>query len=151
MVAVTPPSYGQGLNGVVTMHDVVFDLFSRDAKFGPLPPTRPSFWRHIFPIFDRLVSSQWVNGGINFLFGTDLRLNLTQPDLLYRLSSPAEEYKQLRHSYFNWFRDPANVTGDQEPQKVPPFYGDAFGDYNDLGMVDLAVTSNTIRVVGAMG
>ncbi|HKG79798.1 MAG TPA: LodA/GoxA family CTQ-dependent oxidase, partial [Pyrinomonadaceae bacterium] len=141
MVAVTPPSYGQGLYGVVTMYDVVFDLFSRDPKFDPRPATQPSFWRDIFPIFDRLVTSQWVNGGINFLFGNGSPSDLTQPDLLYKLSSPAEEHKPLRTSYFNWFRNPADATGEQEPEKLPPFYGDAFGDFADVGMVDLAVTA----------
>jgi hypothetical protein len=141
MVAVTPPSYGQGLYGVVTMYDVVFDLFSRDAKFGPPAPARPSFWRDVFPIFERLVTSQWVNGGINFLFGNGSPSDLLQPDLLYKLSSPAEEHKPLRTSYFNWFRNPADAMGEQEPEKLPPFYGDAFGDFTDVGMVDLAVTA----------
>ncbi len=140
MVAVTPPSYGQGLYGVVTMYDVVFDLFVRDSNFATRAPERPSFWRHIFPIFDRLVTSQWVNGGVNFLFGNGSPSDLTDPDLLYKLSSPAEEFKPLRTSYFNWFRNPADALGDQEPQKLPPFYGDAFGDYTDVGMVDLPLT-----------
>jgi len=138
MVAVTPPSYGQGLYGVVTMYDVVSDLFSRDANFGL--PRRPSFWRNIFPIFERLVDSQWVNSGVSFLFGSGSPSDLTDPDLLYKLSSPAEEHKPLRTSYFNWFRNPADATAAQQQVKLPPFYGDAFGDYNDLGMDDLAVT-----------
>ena len=140
MVAVTPPSYGQGLYGVVTMYDVVFDLFARDPNFVTKPPERPSFWRHIFPIFDRLVTSQWVNSGVNFLFGNGSPSDLTDPDLLYKLSSPAEEFKPLRSSYYNWLRNPADALGDQEPQKLPPFYGDAFGDYTDVGMVDLPLT-----------
>ncbi len=138
MVAVTPPSYGQGLYGVVTMYDVVFDLFSRDAKFGR--PRRPSFWRDIYPIFDRLVGNQWVNSGVSFLFGSGSPSDLTEPELLYKLSSPAEEHKPLRTSYFNWFRNPADATGAQKPEKLPPFYGDAFGDFMDLGMDDLALT-----------
>ncbi len=138
MVAVTPPSYGQGLYGVVTMYDIVFDLFSRDPKFGR--PRRPSFWRDIFPIFERLVNSQWVNSGVSFLFGSGSPSDLTDPDLLFKLSSTAEENKPLRTSYFNWFRNPADSTTAQQPEKLPPFYGDAFGDFNDLGMDDLAVT-----------
>jgi hypothetical protein len=138
MVAVTPPSYGQGLYGVVTMYDVVFDLFSRDAKFGQ--PRRPSFWRDIYPIFDRLVGNQWVNSGVGFLFGSGSPSDLTEPELLYKLSSAAEEHKPLRTYYFNWFRNPADATAAQEPEKLPPFYGDAFGDFADLGMDDLAVT-----------
>jgi len=140
MVAVTPPSYGQGLYGVVTMYDVVFDLFSRDARFGPPARVRPSFWRDIFPIFERLVDNQWVNSGVSFLFGTGSPSDLTEPDLLYKLSSPAEEYKPLRTSYFNWFRNPADNTAPQQPEKLPPYYGDAFGDYSNLGMDDLALT-----------
>ena len=139
MLAVTPPSYGQGLYGVVTMYEVVADLFSREAKFEL--PRRPSFWRHIFPIFERLVDSQWVNSGVSFLFGSGSPSDLTDPDLLYRLSSPAEEHKPLRTSYFNCFRDPADANAAQQREKLPPFYGDAFGDYNDLGMDDLAVTA----------
>ena len=138
MVAVTPPSYGQGLYGVVTMYDVVFDLFSRDAKFGR--PRRPSFWRDIYPIFERLVGNQWVNSGVSFLFGSGSPSDLTEAELLDKLSSPAEEHKPLRTSYFNWFRNPADATAAQEPEKLPPFYGDAFGDFMDLGMDDLAVT-----------
>lgn len=80
MVAVTPPSYGPGLYGVVTMYDVVFDLFSRDAKFGR--PRRPSFWRDIYPIFDRLVGNQWVNSGVSFLFGSGSPSDLTEAELL---------------------------------------------------------------------
>jgi len=140
MVAVTPPNYGPGLYGVVTLYDVVLDLFIRDARFGLPAPERPSFWRHIFPIFERLVGSQWVNGGVGFLFGVGSPSDLTDPELLYQLSSPAEEYRPLRTSYFNWFRDPADGAGKQEPEKLPPFYGDAFGDFSNVGIDDLALT-----------
>jgi L-Lysine epsilon oxidase N-terminal/L-lysine epsilon oxidase C-terminal domain len=140
-VAVTPPNYGQGLYGPVTMYDVVYDLFCRDPKFTTQAPRRPSFWRHIFPIFERLVGNQWVDGGVNFLFGTGSPSDLTEPELLDQLSNPADEFKPLRTSYFNWFRDPADAAGRQEQEKIPPFYGDAFGDYSGVGMDDLAVTS----------
>lgn len=140
MVAVTPPNYGQGLYGVVTLYDVVLDLFIRDERFAVAAPERPSFWRHIFPIFERLVGSQWVNGGVGFLFGVGSPSDFTDPELLYQLSSTAEEFKPLRTSYFNWFRDPANTAGEQEQEKLPPFYGDAFGDFNNVAIDDLALT-----------
>ncbi len=140
MVAVTPPNYGPGLYGVVTMYDVVYDLFCRDKKFKMSAPKRPSFWRHIFPIFERLVGSQWVNGGVTFLFGSGSPSDFTAPGLLDQLSNPADKFKPLRTSYFNWFRDPADAAGPQEQEKIPPFYGDAFGDYSGLGLDDLAVT-----------
>lgn len=100
-VAVTPPNYGQGLYGPVTMYDVVYDLFCRDAKFKTEAPKRPSFWRHIFPIFERLVGNQWVNGGVNFLFGAGSPSDLAAPALLAQLSNAGEEFKPLRTSYFN--------------------------------------------------
>ncbi|HEX8119437.1 MAG TPA: LodA/GoxA family CTQ-dependent oxidase, partial [Pyrinomonadaceae bacterium] len=139
-VAVTPPNFGPGLYGVVTLYDVVLDLFIRDAAFDFKGPERVSFWRHIFPIFERLVTSQWVQEGVNFLFGVGSPSDLLDPALLYQLSSPADEYKPLRTSFFNWFRDPAAGEGKQEPSKIPPFYGDAFGDYNDVGIDDLSMT-----------
>jgi len=139
-VAVTPPNYGQGLYGGVTLYDVVYDLFCRDPKFPTDAPTRPSFWRHIYPIFERLVGNSWVSGGVNFLFGPGSPSDLTEPGLLSQLSSPAPEFRKLRTSYFNWFRDPAAAGGGREQEKLPPFYGDAFGDYPNLGMDDLAVT-----------
>ncbi|HEY6187833.1 MAG TPA: LodA/GoxA family CTQ-dependent oxidase [Pyrinomonadaceae bacterium] len=142
MVAVTPPNYGPGLYGVVTMYDVVYDLFCRTPKWKKQMqlPARPSFWRDIYPIFERMVGNQWVNSGVNFLFGKNSPSDLTAPGLLNQLADPAPAQKQLRTSYFNWFRNPADATQSQEPVKVPPFYGDAFGDFSDLGMDDLAVT-----------
>ena len=62
MVAVTPPSYGQGLYGVVTMYDVVYDLFCRDERFGVQPPAKPSFWLLAFGA----ASSSMLGYGMGF-------------------------------------------------------------------------------------
>jgi hypothetical protein len=122
------------------MYDVVYDLFCRDARFRLDPPARPSFWRHIFPVLVRLVDSGWVNSGVDVLFGPGSPSHLTTPGLLDRLSDPAEESRALRTSYARWFRDPADAWRGQAAAKLPPFYGDAFGDYAHLGADDLAVT-----------
>ncbi|HEY6333807.1 MAG TPA: LodA/GoxA family CTQ-dependent oxidase [Blastocatellia bacterium] len=140
MVAVAPPNFGQGLYSVLTMYDVVYNLFTQDPKFGLPPPARPSFWRDIYPVFDRLVRLQWVNSGISFLFGQSSPSDFTSPDLLAKLSDPDPKYRALRTSYFQWFRDPANQFGPEEPVKIPPFYGDGFGDYTGLGMDELPLT-----------
>ena len=141
MVAVTPPNFGQGLYGVVTLYDVAYNLFCQDPKWKMKATERPSFWRDIYPIFERLVGSQWVNLGVNFLFGQNSPSDLTSEESLSKLSDPSDANKAFRTSLFNWFRDPANATSKQEPVKLPPFYGDAFGDYENLGMDDLAVTT----------
>jgi hypothetical protein len=140
MVAVAPPNFGQGLYSVITMYDVVFNLFAQDPKWGLTLPSRPSFWRDIYPIFERLVRLQWVNSGISFLFGQSSPSDFSSPDLLAKLSDPAEQYRALRTSYFKWFRNPADQYGAEEPVKIPPFYGDGFGDYTGIGMDGLPLT-----------
>ncbi len=140
-VAVTPPNFGQGLYGVVTLYDVVYDLFCREPRFAMDAPARPSFWRHIYPVFSRLVDSGWVNSGVDVLFGPGSPSHLTTPALLAQLADPAPEHQALRTAYAGWFRDPGGTGGKRAAAKLPPFYGDAFGDFPHLGMDDLAVTA----------
>lgn len=151
MVAVTPPNFGPGLYGVVTLYDVVFDLFcreySQEAKWQEQASRRPLFWRDIYPIFERLVNSQWVNGGIDFLFGPFSPSNLTSPELLEKLANPAEEFKELRTAVFKWMRNLEDNLGPEEGAKLPPFYGDGFGDFTDIGMDELALTGTQYRLM----
>jgi hypothetical protein len=152
MVAVTPPNYGPGLYGVVTMYDVVYDLFCREfgaeQRWREEAARRPTFWGDIYPIFDRLVNSQWVNGGIDFLFGPYSPSNLNSPELLKKLSDTSDEFKEVRRALFRWFRDPADNLGPEEGVRVPPFYGDAFGDFTAIGMDELALTPTQYRRLG---
>jgi hypothetical protein len=46
----------------------------------------------------------------------------------------------VRRALFQWFRDPADNKGPEEAVRIPPFYGDAFGDFTSLGMDELALT-----------
>ena len=137
MVVVAPPNYGQGLYGVVTLYDVVIDLFIRELQW-LRPPGHVSFWREIYPIFHRLVQCQWVNQGIYMLFGKNSPSDLMQPDLLARLSDPSDRSKKERQRLFNWFRDPDATKA--EPVKLPPFYGDGFDDWSGLAIDGLSVT-----------
>ena len=137
MVAVAPPNYGQGLYSVVTMYDVVLDLFYRQKWLNR--PEQPNFWQHIYPIFERLKQMQWVNEGFFFLFGHNSPSDFTRPDLLEILADPSEASQDQRNSIFEWFRDPNSEI--LERAKIPPFYGDAFGEYLEDPQVDLSVTS----------
>jgi hypothetical protein len=146
MVAVTPPNFGQGLHGVVTLYDVVYDLFLRQEWIAPQP--KLVFWEHIFPIFERLVNSQWVNQGIYFLFGAGSPSDLTAPAYLDKLASPAPEHRPAREALFHWFRQPPPPWTDPSPRAdlppidpagLPPFYGDGI-DF-DVTIYDLAVTN----------
>jgi hypothetical protein len=151
MVAVTPPNFGPGLYGVVTLYDVVFDLFcrefSQEPKWQEESSRRPLFWRDIYPIFERLVNSQWVNGGIDFLFGPFSPSNLTSPALLEKLANPAEEFEELRTAFFKWLRNLEDNLGVEEGARIPPFYGDGFGDFTDIGMDELVLTGTQYRLM----
>ena len=146
MAVVTPPNFGQGLYGVVTMYDVVYDLFLRQGWIAP--PARLTFWDQIYPLFERMVGNQWVNEGMFFLFGAGSPSDLTAPALLARLSSPAPQHREERESLFRWFREPPppwDAPGKRahlpppRHAKLPPFYGDGV-DYSSTTIYDLALT-----------
>src|SRR5262245_19983557 len=147
MVVVTPPNFGPGLYGVVTMYDVIYDLFVRR---GWLPPVkRLSFWEHIFPLFERLVNNQWVNQGAYVLFGAGSPGDLTDRARLKKLSDPGRAARDERQKVFEWFRQPPPpwdapggraVTPPPQPSDSPPFYGDGFGEYQDIAIDELALT-----------
>lgn len=146
MVAVTPPNYGQGLHSVVTLYDVVYDLFRRHRW---IEPHRLTFWGDIFPIFERLVSSQWVNQGAYLLFGPGSPGDLLEPARLERLADRGEKARAERQRVFQLFRlpvppwdDPAPRTQLPPPQPAhqPPFYGDGFAEYQHIAIDELALT-----------
>jgi len=147
MAVVTPPNFGQGLHGVVTMYDVVYDLFLRQGWIAP--PPRLRFWQDVYPLFERLVGNQWVSEGMFFLFGAGSPSDLTDPALLARLASPAAEHREERESLFRWFREPPppwDAPGSRahlpppRHAKLPPFYGDGV-DYPSTTIYDLALTT----------
>ena len=66
-VSVTPPNYAPGLFGLVTMDDVVREVFY-DKGWISLPITT-SFNEDVLPLFQRLTGMQWVNHGLFILHG----------------------------------------------------------------------------------
>ncbi|ASS47422.1 MAG: hypothetical protein A3D31_16405 [Candidatus Fluviicola riflensis] len=137
MVAVTPPNFGQGLYGAVSMYDVVYNM---NVEQGWVPKQEiPDFWEHIYPIFDRMTQTQWVNHGFFMVFGQNSPADFTKADLVRQLSNNGEASALLRQRVFDWFRDPAST--EYRPAQVPPFYGDGFGEYTNIAIVDLPVTA----------
>lgn len=137
MVVITPPNYGQGLFAVVTMYDVVEDLFIHTKEI--TPPAQVEFWKHIYPILERTVSTQWVNHGFFMLFGHNSPSDFTAGEMLDKLRSTATEHRELRERVYEWYRSPLSM--EYEPAKAPPYYGDAFGEYEKVHNVDLALTA----------
>ncbi len=147
MVVVTPPNFGPGLFSVVTMYDVVYDLFVRQ---GWLPqPKRLTFWRHIYPVLERMVNSQWVNQGMYFLFGPGSPGDYTDPAIREQLADPSPAARPAREAVFRLFRQPVppwDRPGQRahlpppQPSHLPPFYGDGFGDYEGIAIDELALT-----------
>ena len=147
MVAVTPPNFGQGLYGVVTLHDVIYDLFVRQGWAEA--PEEVVFYDQVFPIFERMVNNQWVNQGDYFLFGPGSPGDLTEPGRLARLADPGEGARRGREAVFELFRvpiEPWDSPGrraklpEPQPALLTPFYGDGFGEYEDIAIDELALT-----------
>lgn len=137
-VAVTPPNFGPGLYGVVTMNDVVQDLFIREMNYPDSAANGVVFYEHIYPMLERMTNTQWVNSGFFMLFGKNSPSDFTNPELIAKLADPSDTNKELRHRVFEWFRNPESDT--YTPEKVPPFYGDGFGEYEKIAIVDLPIT-----------
>lgn len=137
-IVVTPPNFGPGLFGVVTMNDVVQDLFIREMNYPDSALEGVVFYKHIYPIFERMTNTQWVNEGFSMLFGHNSPSDFTDPTLLKLLKNPGADSKDIRNKVFAWFRDPS--SNQFEPQQVPPFYGDGYGEYQGLAIVDLPIT-----------
>ncbi len=137
MVACVPPNFGPGLFSVVTMYDVVYDLYIREGWLKG--PQKITFWEHIYPILQRMTNAQWVNDGFFMLFGTNSPSDFTDPAVIQKLSDPAETNKEDRLYVFKWFRD--TFSSKYQPDLIPPYYGDLFDDYKSLPHVDLSVTA----------
>ncbi len=138
MIAVTPPNFGQGLYGVVTMNDVVQNLFITEMGYPNPSENGVEFWRDIYPILERMTNTQWVNQGFYMLFGKNSPSDFTNPDILNTLKNPDASSKPARTRVFEWFRNPEST--EYTPAKVPPFYGDGFGNYEKIALDDLPIT-----------
>lgn len=143
VVVCTPPNFGQGLFPVVTMYDVVYDLYLNQGWLKR--KEQVSFYEDIYPILYRLSSTQWVNEGFFILFGTNSPSDFNNPKYIKLLDSPDSIHEKERMRVFQWFRD--TRSSEYEPAKIPPHYGDLFGDYEDLPHVDLSVTETQFEML----
>lgn len=117
---VAPPNYAPGIQSVVTMYDVLFEVATQlDPDRRPL---RPSFTRQIYPLFERTVQNQWVNAGFLRDFGWGSPSDFLAPATLAQLADPSPAAQFLRWQIFERFRDPSYV--EQTYNAIPAYYGD---------------------------
>ena len=118
-VVSAPPNYAPGLFGVVTMDDVVRDLFERELGWLQ-PSSGVSFTRDVWPIFDRLTGLQWVNHGAFVILGHGSPLDARDPDVVGRLADAAPENRAFRDRMFRLFRDPDAQLGARADRRLAP-------------------------------
>lgn len=121
-VVVTPPNYGPGLFGVVTMDDVLQDLYVREGWIDA--PDTTSFSRDIWPIFDRMSGHQWVNDGFLPIVGAGAPLDARDAAVIGKLQDASADNAGFRARVHRLFRQP----GEERPDALPPIYGDALND-----------------------
>ncbi len=121
-VVVAPPNYGPGLFGVVTMDDVLQDLYVREGWVAAPEVTR--FTRDIWPVFDRISGHQWVNDGFLPIVGVGSPLDARSPEIIAKLQEGSSANAGFRAQVHALFRQP----GDERPEALPPIYGDALSD-----------------------
>jgi hypothetical protein len=119
-VVVTPPNFGPGLFGVLTMDDVAREAFYAAGFCSP--PDRPSFTDDIWPVFDRLTGNQWVNHGVFVLHGKGSPLDARDVPGVKRLADASDAARPFREAVFKLFRDPD--VYEYAPAALPSFYGD---------------------------
>lgn len=118
-VIVAPPSYGPGINSIVTLYDIVYQAYldgHRHAS-GPL-----SFTRDIYPLFERFSRLQWVNEGFFRLYGWRAKDDFLAPDYLRQLAGNGTGDAALRHRVFKRFRSPSRANA---VDAWPRIYGDS--------------------------
>ncbi|WDE09023.1 hypothetical protein SG34_030055 [Thalassomonas viridans] len=120
MVAITPPNFAPGIEGTVTLLDVVEDLFEKQGLLKPVEQV--SFYRDIYPIFKSLVDNQAVNSGFYFLFGENAPGNFTAGQLREKISDNSSDSLALRRYLFNQFRPSVTQAKIRRIQALADIY-----------------------------
>jgi hypothetical protein len=121
-VIVAPPNYAPSMSaGFRTLYDVIAQTMVDLGRLAP--PGSVSFLADVFPLFDRLAQLQWVNQGILQRFGWKSPEDFLDPDFLRALADPSPANAAFRQSLFARFRNPDFAV--EEPDALPPIYGDA--------------------------
>ncbi|MBI0295185.1 LodA/GoxA family CTQ-dependent oxidase [Streptomyces sp. PRKS01-29] len=120
-VVVAPPNYAPDVKGIVTLHDLLYDMF---VQGGALPfPDKISFAEHVEPLLLRFSRHQWVNAGFAAEFGWRGPNDFSSADLPAGLGSNKPQYQELRRRVYYQMRD--YDRDGLSPLPWPWLYGDA--------------------------
>lgn len=119
-VATAPPDYAPGVDAFVTGHDLLVQT-AIDMK-QKKEPKKPSFYKDIYPILEKLPLNQWVNTTIYIEHGWGSPSDWSDPKLVRQLSNPSARSMPLRQSIFQQFRNPDYKV--MQAEFLPPIYGD---------------------------
>ncbi|BAL12281.1 MULTISPECIES: LodA/GoxA family CTQ-dependent oxidase [Bradyrhizobium] len=125
-VCVTPPNYAPGLFGLVTMDDVVREVFY-DKGWIPRP-AKTSFVNDVQPIFQRLTGLQWVNHGLFVVHGFGSPLDAQNAQVLAKLNDASAANAAWRTAVLALFRDPG-AGGALIADQIPQVFGDAVDEF----------------------
>jgi hypothetical protein len=131
-VVIAPPDFAPSVTGVVTLYDVATDVALRHG-FGSVPDApgdRPSFTRHVAPIFERLSGLEWVQQGARGAGASASDF----ADIDRLAAADADTRKALVER----FRNP-NLPADSEEAKrqaTPEFLPALSGDSGDAAIGD---------------
>jgi hypothetical protein len=128
-VCVTPPNYAPSLFGLVTMDDVVREVFYDKAWIAR--PTETSFADDVLPLFQRLTGLQWVNHGLFILHGFGSLLDAQNPQVIAKLNDSSLANAAWRKSIFAMFRDPS-AGGPLKEEQIPQIFGDAVDEFSGI-------------------
>jgi hypothetical protein len=142
-VSVTPPNYGPGLFGLVTMDDVVREVFY--ARKWLTAPTKTSFSGDVLPLFERLTGLQWVDHGLFILHGFGSALDAQNPKVIAKLNDNSSANANWRKTVLDLFRDP-NAGGALVVDRIPQTYGDGCDGLFD-GTPPQSIAANAMLAV----
>jgi hypothetical protein len=77
-VVTGPPDFAPGIQGIVTLYDILQQV-ATDPRFGVPPPATVSFTKHIFPLLQRTRNLRWINANPHWSDISDDWPNLADP------------------------------------------------------------------------
>jgi hypothetical protein len=120
-VVVGPPDFAPGIENLVTLYDLLFDLgVKRGILTGPADsPGGVSFTRHVKPILDRALGYRWVNRAAALGYGNNGTGHAAGgagdfSKMWAALADPSPASLRLRTSLFSRLRNPDPRAGRPE-------------------------------------